>query len=210
MPRKFWWKLLRFVCVSSFFESYVCRGIKRRIKKHATHQSICCYRSFSVSFCFRFVFTQFHYGTQLATTWTFHKIQHEEIHISGQSTLNCIEISQFRIKRNKNERKSLTIRRSNGDENKCADVRKKCAIFNKQSNFYGDRDISGFKISFPAHWGVGRHGGVPVPPTSDLLATISMFEVIYLFLFFLFVFLDPIKSEIVPIYFMRIWTLMII
>lgn len=29
------------------------------------------------------------------------------------------------------------------------------------------------KISFPAHWGVGR---MPVPPNTDLLATISMFE----------------------------------
>lgn len=33
------------------------------------------------------------------------------------------------------------------------------------------------KISFPTHWGVGRPGGMPVPPlTSDMLATISMFE----------------------------------
>lgn len=36
-------------------------------------------------------------------------------------------------------------------------------------------------ISFPAHWGVGVGGvargvGVPVPPPTDLLATISMFE----------------------------------
>lgn len=41
--------------------------------------------------------------------------------------------------------------------------------------FYGGQDIKkNFAISFPAHWGVGR---MPVvPPTSDLLATISMFE----------------------------------
>lgn len=39
--------------------------------------------------------------------------------------------------------------------------------------FYGQWRKCKDKISFPTHWGVGR---MPVPPPSDLLATINLFE----------------------------------